>query len=372
MRKSKRRKIKNEKCEISKIHIENRQKTMHFEDDRERVENEQDASRDITEKEQRRTTRLGAIITIVAVIGTICVFLFKLTTNLLNVWSVKGLIYWYLQALFLLALSTAVIIFIDIVLYVVNDLKRYNILDQNYKQYDQESDNRYMHLLSDFRIYTIMILSFFAFCIPLSIIYGVESQRWSGILSSCLCVVAGVVLVVRWIQFKSREEIKRSIRKVGIKTAKWIYVALLSFVVSTVFIVNNEATICVSYNADGIVEICNTSAESYNGLDIEIENEDEMVIYAESVEKGKLLIAREDKYVNNKVDGEKEVEGILLNSEYMHWKYTLDLKKIINESGKYCVSITVYQDGKRADLSNSLFVENNEYVFAKDDMEKEY
>ena len=62
--------------------------------------------------------------------------------------------YWYLQALFSFALSTSVIIFIDIVLYVISDLKRYNTLDQNYKQYDQESDNRYMYLLSDFR-YTV-------------------------------------------------------------------------------------------------------------------------------------------------------------------------------------------------------------------------
>ena len=35
-------------------------------------------------------------------------------------------------------------------------------------------------------------------------------------------------------------------------------------------------------------------------------------IYTESVEKEKLLFAREDKYVNNEVDGEKVAEGILI------------------------------------------------------------
>lgn len=128
----------------------------------------------------------------------------------------------------------------------------------------------------------------------------------------------------------------------------------------------------VSYNADGIVEICNTSAENYNGLDIEIWNMDGEKIYTESVEKEKLLFAREDKYVNNEVEGEKVAEGILINSECLHWKYMFDLKEVINESGVYCVSITVHQDGKSAFLINSLSVENKEYIFAKDSMEKDY
>lgn len=159
------------------------------------VENQQEILVDSTEKEQRRTTRLGAIVAIVAVIGTLCVFLFKMSMAALNVWSEQGVMYWYLQALFLFALSTSVIIFIDIVLYVISDLKRYNTLDQNYKQYDQESDNRYMYLLNDFRIYTIMLFFVFILSIPLSIIYGEKSQNWSGILNSCLCVFAGIVLL---------------------------------------------------------------------------------------------------------------------------------------------------------------------------------
>lgn len=49
-----------------------------------------------------------------------------------------------------------------------------------------------------------------------------------------------------------------------------------------------------------------------------------------------------------------------------------DLKEVINESGEYCVSITVHQNGKSAFLINSLSVENKEYIFAKDSMEKDY
>lgn len=169
-----------------------------------------------------------------------------------------------------------------------------------------------------------------------------------------------------------KEEIKRILLKVGGKIAEWMFVALLCFTISAIFIVNNKATISVSYNADGIVEICNTSAENYNGLDIEIWNMDGEKIYTESVEKEKLLFAREDKYVNNEVEGEKVAEGILINSECLHWKYMFDLKEVINESGEYCVSITVHQDGKSAFLMNSLSAENKKYIFAKYSMEKDY
>ena len=64
-----------------------------------------------------------------------------------------------------------------------------------------------------------------------------------------------------------------------------MFVALLCFTISAIFIVNNKATISVSYNADGIVEICNTSAENYNGLDIEIWNMDGEKFTQRSVEK---------------------------------------------------------------------------------------
>lgn len=374
MRKKKhKKKNKNmKKREIQKMQVENQQEVLGADVDKNQVENQQEILVDAAEKEQRRTTRLGAIIAIVAVIGTLCAFLFKMTISSLNVWSEQGVMYWYLQALFSFALSTSVIIFIDIVLYVISDLKRYNTLDQNYKQYDQESDNRYMYLLSDFRIYTIMIIFVFILSIPLSAIYGEESQKWSGILVSCLCAVVGIVLVVQWVKHKSKEEIKRILLKVGEKIVEWLLVALFCFTISAIFIVNNKATISVSYNADGIVEICNTSAENYNGLDIEIWNMDGEKIYTESVEKEKLLFAREDKYVNNEVEGEKVAEGILINSECLHWKYMFDLKEVINESGEYCVSITVHQDGKSAFLMNSLSAENKKYIFAKYSMEKDY
>lgn len=49
-------------------------------------------------------------------------------------------------------------------------------------------------------------------------------------------------------------------------------------------IVNSRAIIKVKYNTKGIVEICNTSAETYNGMKIEIYNMANEIVYTKHVE----------------------------------------------------------------------------------------
>ena len=97
-RKKKNRNVK--KIELQITQAENQPEVVSADVDKTQVENRQEILGDATEKEQRRTTRLGAIIAIVAVIGTECAFLFKKTINSLNVWSEQGIMYWYFQALF--------------------------------------------------------------------------------------------------------------------------------------------------------------------------------------------------------------------------------------------------------------------------------
>ena len=104
----KKRKKKNKSRKQRKV--ENQQKRLLKETDVAQIEKHQEMLTDDVDKEQRRNTRLGAIIAIVAIIGTACAFLFKMTINTLNVWSEQGLIYWYLKVLFLSALSISVII----------------------------------------------------------------------------------------------------------------------------------------------------------------------------------------------------------------------------------------------------------------------
>lgn len=327
---------------------------------------------DTADKEQRRTTRLGAIIAIVAVIATLFTLLFKLTTNTLNIWSEHGSMYWYLQALFSIALAIVGIIFFDIVIYLVSDLRRYNTLDHNYKQYDQVSDEKYMRLFDDFIIYTIMLFGVIALDIPLTVIYGEASQKLGGIIVSCICVIAGIYCFVQWVKKRNKEEIKQTFLKVGEKVLNCAFGALFCFALGLIIVANNKSTIQVEYNEDGIVEIYNASAEGYKEMNIEICNMDDEVIYTKSVEREELLFAREDKYVINEIDGERIVQGMAINADLLHWKYVFDIGEIANDSGEYYISITSYQNGKKAVLINSFFADNKKYIYAKDSIEKTY
>ena len=352
--------------------VKKQQKILLEKIDVEQIEGRQEMLTDDVEKEQRRNTRLGAIIAIVAIVGTACAFLFKMTVNTLNVWSEHGVTYWYLKGLFLSALSISVIIFIDIVIYVISDLKRHNISNENYKQYDQISDEKYKNLLTEFKIYILMLFFIYSLVIPLSAIYVESEQRWSSIVASVFCLFFVIRLFVMWMKGKSREDIKKSLINVIEKSGKLAFVGLLCLILGLVFVTNTTTTVKVKYELDGIVEICNTSAENYYGLDIAICNMDDEQIFEKSVEKEELLLAKEDKYVKDEVDGKKGAEGILLNSEWLHWKYIFDLKEIVDEQGKYYISVMVYQKGKSALLLNSFLVEENEYTFAQDSIEKEY
>lgn len=72
------------------------------------------------------------------------------------------------------------------------------------------------------------------------------------------------------------------------------------------------------------------------------------------------------------VNGETIGEALLLNDERLYWRYSLDLHETINQPGKYYIFITVYEDGKSVVLKNTCLKEEKEYIFAKENMKKDY
>jgi len=352
--------------------VKKRPETLSEKVEVERIEEKQKNAIEDDDKEQRRNTRLGAIIAIVAIVGTACAFLFKMTISTLNVWSEQGLIYWYLKLFFLSALSIAIILFIDIAIYVICDLKRHNISNVNYRQYDKISDDKYKYLLSELKQYIIIFLLIYSLILPLSVIYDEKDQRWSSIVGLIFCLVLEIAFLIIWIKGKNRIDVFKAVISFAAKIAEMVGVGVLCFVFGLIFVTNSKTTINVQYRGDGIVEICNTSSESYGGLDITIHSMKNELLFEKSVGKEEVLFAREDKYVNSEVDGKRVAEGLLINSEWLHWKYIYDLKEIVDEPGKYYISVTAHQDGKSVLLLNSFLVENKEYTFAKDNMKKEY
>lgn len=74
-------------------------------------------------------------------------------------------------------------------------------------------------------------------------------------------------------------------------------------------------------------------------MDIVIFDDDNNPIYEKSVEKSEVLLAREDKYINTEIDGEKIDEGILVSAECIYWKYLKKRQKDISDIDQKIISI---------------------------------
>lgn len=150
---------------------------------REQQELRQDMVKEEEEKEHRRATRMATIVAILALAGTVLTFLYKMALKVLNVWVETGVIYQYLKMFISLILAIMIMILIDIVYYVLYDLKRHDVLNTDYRQYDKKSDERYKSLIFDVQIYVAILLISLMPILFFSIIYGKKDEKWSGILA---------------------------------------------------------------------------------------------------------------------------------------------------------------------------------------------
>ena len=160
-----------------------------------------------------------------------------------------------------------------------------------------------------------------------------------------------------------------NIRKtIGWKFLELVGVTILCYCFGRAVVTSsNIMTINIDYNQTGTVVINNASNMNYEGLVIEIHNAYDEEIYYELVEKEKLLVAQEGKHIKDIVG-----EASLVNDEKLYWKYILDLEQVIDESGKYNIVVIVNQKEKNVVLENDFVKEGKEYIFAKDNMKKNY
>lgn len=163
--------------------------------------------------EQRRTTRSGAVLAIVVVIGTICMVGFRLCVNILNVWAVQGFVYRCLQFSIITAFSILIILFCRLVTYIIYDLMRYNLSDKNCGKYDMKSDTSYDLLVCDFKFYLTLLT------VVLVVIIVVLCWKEGGIyrivggLSGIVLLVGGICYVKERCDIKKLRDIKKLCKK---------------------------------------------------------------------------------------------------------------------------------------------------------------
>ena len=120
--------------------------------------------------EGRRSTRIGIVIAVTAVVATVCGLLYKLCLKMISDVPVEYNKFYFVNGfIFLAGLAYTLVIIFDISKYIYYDLWRCDVNDEDYKKYDDISDNAFSSLKYDFLNFLVLIcFSFISLCVYIS------------------------------------------------------------------------------------------------------------------------------------------------------------------------------------------------------------
>ncbi|WP_099467251.1 hypothetical protein [Konateibacter massiliensis] len=322
-------------------------------------------------KENRRSIRLGTIIAIVAILSTICTILYKMTRNVINIWPESGHLYYiYMWILFLAPLGATVVIFFEIIWFIIGDLKRYNILDEKYEEYDTLSDKRYFRLISDFKFLIEVLVFIILLVIPVSIYLYEAPFKYVYVGAVMVLCIVGIFIFIPQLKKKKIQFGKIIIffKRIG----TWVLTCFLIF--TFVILQHKVAHLEVNYESDGIITLINKSDENFVSLKVSVGNSDLVNSFVEdNIDKSELLFAKETKHISAKNDEGNEIGSAqVLSGEILYWKYQYLLNDVKLEPGSYIIVITVQQDNRSIEIMNEFKLSNGIYTFGQNRIEKEY
>lgn len=324
------------------------------------------------EIEARRSSRTGTIIAVIAIVATICSFLFKCVQDVLKVWPQSGYIHYvFMWSIFIVPLSCALVILWDIVVFVVNDLNRCNVCDSNFRSYDDISDKKYSELIKDFKIMLGLVLVIVG-------VYGgvalVTQKNIIGIVSISIFIISIFIACVISVKDKKRKSIPwRQIWNVLKRCIVFGVVTLVVFAMSLGIITNTRGQFICTFGENGLVELQNAIDDNYCDAKIIIRDISDEEILNIDISKDKLLLAKET-LENDLTDEKGNVMGTAqkLSGEMLYWKYRMNMNEFGLSDGKYSLAIELHQGSCHVTVLNMFVLENGKYYYGTDKLVKNY
>lgn len=339
---------------------------------RKQREIEKDDKSLICDRANRRDVRLGTIIGIVAILVTFCSVLFRCAKSAIAVWPESGYIYYILMwSVFLIPLSATLLICFDIILFVIADLNRYNLKDDDYQKYDTESDLRYSSMINDFKI---MLGVFFVLIFFIAIINGFLQRNPQGVMVIVFCfllIALGGMILIRKIVRKEVEWIR--IWNVIQRLLILIMVLLIVWVITITLVSRNSAKVDVLFDEKGNIIIENAIDEEFGTVSLSIFDEEGSLVDNINISEKDVLQAKESTGQRVKNDNGDEIgKAQRISGEMLYWKYQYKINELEIPDGKYWVQIDILQEQRTLRIINMFEVENTMYSFGKDNIHKEY
>lgn len=334
------------------------------------------------DEEQRRSTRLGALLAIVAAVWAICNFSWKYLAKTFSVVP-QGVLFWWLGIGFSIIVSIAFIILIYILGFIATDLQRYNLKNPDYKSYDEKSDIRFQSLVDNTILYLQILCVYMASSL---VIDAICSDGWEKLEYIVIIILFSIMFLM--LLYMYRKELKKDkmwkiLKKYGCKFAILAFVSSLCLVFVVNVVYPKTATINVLFESDGQIVLQNSSGKFEYNMQFEI-YDSEGVVYKNDIEISdedisNLLRSREEVYdmsANTKDKNENKDNNVIPEKEQLYWKYIIDLNddedKKIEEGRKYYIVITVGHDKKSYEVVNQFYKVNGKYVFCTENITKTY
>ena len=279
--------------------------------------------------------------------------------------------YIIMWSVFLTSLSSAIFIVLDIILYVMADLKRYNVLDEKYEDYDKESDIKYATMIKDFKIVLGTILSELYL---LFLISGFSQKNIEGLFGFIVGLVLLVIVIVVFIEklikrkigWKKIWDITKRLAILGVILAITLYIEL-------VLICSRCGKVDVIFDEQGNIVIQNSIDEEFGKGTLRIYDENGGVVTEIDITEDVILQAKTSTgqtLKNNKGDEIGKTQKI--PGEMLYWKYQYNINNLKLEDGKYSVRIEIVQKQRDVCIINMFEINNSKYYFGTNSIEKEY
>lgn len=326
----------------------------------------------ICDKASRRDARLGTIISIIAILAAFCSLLFRCTKSVITVFPESGYLYYILMwSIFLIPLSATVLICLDIILYVIADLNRYNVKDEHYKDYDKESDNKYSSMINDFKI---MLGVFIVVVYLMAMLDSISQKNIGGVFTVIIGVSLFVVAMIKLIVKIVRKEIVW--KKIG-DIIQRLFVLLVIMLIILAFvwalISSKPANVDVTFDEKGNIVIENAIDEDFGSASLCIFDEADCLIKKVNITEDAVLRAKEStgqRLKNN--NGDEIGMAQKLSREMLYWKYQYNINELELADGKYCVMIDIIQNQRTVRIANMFEVDNTVFSFGRNSIYKEY
>ncbi|MEQ2626230.1 hypothetical protein AAAY24_06245 [Faecalibacillus faecis] len=319
----------------------------------------------------RRNSRTTILLSVLASVIALFKFMLKIAYNSINNWPIElGFLSILIRGAGLFIVSVYFLLVWDIINFIISDLKRNDILDEEYKLFDKISDQKFSLLTKDFKFFLQIS---FIICLILGLIILAIGEEWKSFIIILFCfVIISYITLKSWYK-KSDKNAKKNQISFIVNRLLWAITltSVFGLGIGSLIISNISYKADINYNNNGIVNIQNIGA--FEKTTITIVDSKNNNIYEKKLNKDELLYAQNNVIHVSKLDNGRKIESIVnLSKEDVSWRYKFDLRKLQLDGQQYSIKIVLYKEKSEAQITNTFNITQNGYMFTRNSIESEY